>query len=81
MGKKKEQNQYLKQYPELHKWVNECIVCHAKGYNPKIELKEEKIAVNNLKSILPPLAVNDLGMCLLIRQAITCEKYMIHYGV
>jgi len=74
MGKKKEQNQYLKQYPELHKWVNECIVCHAKGYNPKIELKEEKIAVNNLKSILPPLAVNDLGMCPI------CEKLLERKG-
>jgi hypothetical protein len=63
MGKMKEQNQYLKDYPQLHKWINECIACHAKGYNPQIERKEEKIAVNNLKSILPPLEVNELGMC------------------
>lgn len=63
MGKKREQNLYLKNYPELHKWINECVVCHAKGYNPQIELKEEKIAGNNLKSILPPLEVNELSMC------------------
>ena len=70
MGKNRDRNQYIKDYPELHKWIYECVVCHAKGYDPKIELKEEKITVNNLKSILPPLEVNDLGMCPI------CEKLL-----
>ena len=24
MGKERDQRQYLKDYPQLHKWVNEC---------------------------------------------------------
>lgn len=63
MGKERNQRQYLKDYPQLHKWVNTCIICGAKGYNPQIDVKEEKIAINNLKSILPPLEVNELKMC------------------
>ncbi len=63
MGKERDQRQYLKDYPQLHKWVNECIICGTKGYNPQIDMKEEKIAVNNLKSVLPPLEVNELKMC------------------
>lgn len=62
MGKERDQRQYLKDYPQLHKWINECIICGAKGYNPQIDVKEEKIAVNNLKSILPPLEVDNLKM-------------------
>ncbi len=63
MSKQREQKQYLKDYPKLNKWVNECVVCHAKGYNPRIELKEEKIVVSNLKKILPPLELDESKMC------------------
>lgn len=31
--------EYLTMYPKLRKWINECIVCHAKGY--KLNIPQE----------------------------------------
>ncbi|MBO5066107.1 MAG: hypothetical protein J6D06_08350 [Clostridia bacterium] len=63
MRKQSDKNQYLTSYPKLNKWINECNICHFKGYDPQIDVKEEKIAVKNIKSLLPPLELNEDGIC------------------
>lgn len=32
--KRNEGELYLQSYPKLRKWINECQICHAKGYKP-----------------------------------------------
>ena len=63
---KNEGELYLEMYPGLLKWINECIVCHAKGHKPEMPEKvrgELSIASNNLRRYFEPLAVNELGIC------------------
>lgn len=77
MNKKEEGLNYLKQYPELNKWINTCICCGSKGYNPKLpkELTSRggtgeyiTASARNLRRYFQPLSVNELGICE------TCEK-------
>ena len=63
---KNDGDMYLQMYPKLSRWMNECIVCHAKGYKP--EMPEHiggkySIASNNLKKYFKPLAVSELSIC------------------
>lgn len=57
---------YLKQYPKLKKWINECSVCHAKGYKPEMPETiggEGSVAAQNLRRYLLPMHINELGLC------------------
>ncbi len=64
MSKQKDLSQYLKQYPEAKKWLNQCIVCQSIGYKPEMP---EKIypgyLAENLRRLLSPLEVNKLNIC------------------
>ncbi len=62
-SKYKDKKQYMSEYPQLSKWINECVVCHHQGYDPNIDIKQEKLMVKNIKSLFPPLEINADGMC------------------
>jgi len=47
---------YLQNFPQYQKWINECIVCHAKGYKPEMPSHQ-------IRGYFNPLAVNEFGMC------------------
>lgn len=70
--KKNEAEVYLQMYPKLLKWINECPACHAKGYNPNMpeHIGDEDLvaAGRNIRKMLRPLEVDDLGFCL------TCSR-------
>ena len=34
--------EYITAFPKFRKWINECICCHEKGYNPAMP---EKITI------------------------------------
>lgn len=34
-----EGEEYIKAFPKLKKWINECVCCHEKGYNPSMPEK------------------------------------------
>lgn len=61
-------NQYLKMYPELLKWINECPACHIKGYKPDMPLhigEEWSIAGYNFRKYFKPLEVDNFGFCII----------------
>lgn len=57
---------YLRQYPALERWMNQCVLCQARGHKP--ELPEQIFAVatfadGNLRAFFAPLPLDDLGRC------------------
>lgn len=67
MRHKNEGEEYINAFPKLKKWMNECICCHTKGYNPampeKITVVEGSLEVYNIKRFFKPLYVNEYGLC------------------
>ena len=60
-------NQYLEIYPKHLKWINECPICHTKGYKPDMPLHiggEYSIAGHQLRQYLKPLQVYEFGFCM-----------------
>jgi len=61
----KEKDIYAKQYPEMRKWLNQCIVCQTTGYNPNLP---EKIypgrLAENIRQFYTPLPVNEMNVCM-----------------
>jgi hypothetical protein len=58
---------YLKMYPEFIKWINECPICHTKGYKPEMPEHiggENSIAAKNIRKYFNELEVDDNGFCL-----------------
>ena len=73
MNKKNEGEEYLKKFPKLNKWINECICCHNKGYNPNIPdqiSKEGSLSVYYIKKYFKPLKINEEHLCE------NCEKLL-----
>lgn len=64
MSRKADKEKYLNDYPEVRKWLNECMVCHSVGYKPEMP---EKIhpgqMAENLRKFFSPLGVNDISIC------------------
>ena len=58
---------YINSFPKLKKWINECLCCHEKGYNPampeKITIVEGSLEVYNIKRLFKPLSLNQDGLC------------------
>lgn len=70
--KKNELNDYLRLYPSLRKWINECPACHAIGYKPEMPEHigdEYSIAGENIRKMTRPMEVDELGFCLV------CSKW------
>ncbi len=66
MKHKKDSELYIMMYPELLKWINECPICHSKGY--KLEMPEHigaecSLAVYNIRKYFKPLEVDKNGLC------------------
>lgn len=64
MSKNKDKEVYSRQFPEIEKWLNHCIVCGTSGYKPELP---EKIypgnLAENIRKFYTPLAINELNMC------------------
>lgn len=60
--------EYIKAYPKLKKWINECLYCHKKGYNPsipdKITTVDGSLEVYYIKKYFQPLSLDKNGLCL-----------------
>lgn len=73
MKHKKDAELYLKTYSELRKWINECPVCHSKGYKqnmPEHIGNEDCVAAHYIRMYFQPLEVDEMGICL------QCSKYL-----
>lgn len=64
MSRKADKEQYSKDYPQISRWLNECMVCHSIGYKPEMP---EKIypgeMAENIRRFYSPLEVNDISIC------------------
>lgn len=68
MIKKHDQGEeYINKFPKLKKWINECLCCHKKGYNPsmpaKITVVDSSLETYYVKKYFKPLSVNKDGIC------------------
>ncbi|HTE56554.1 MAG TPA: hypothetical protein VK698_37130 [Kofleriaceae bacterium] len=56
---------YLQQYPELERWINRCVSCHAAGHRPDLPEKFDAatLAPRNLRRYFGPLALDEHGRC------------------
>lgn len=67
MKKNNKGEEYIKAFPKLKKWINECLCCHEKGYNPsmpdKITIVDGSLEVYYIKKYFKPLYVNEDGLC------------------
>ena len=63
-SKKREKEQYSKMYPNVNKWLNECMICHAIGYKPEMpeNIYPGRLA-QNIRKLYSPLHVNELSIC------------------
>jgi len=65
-----EGQQYLKQFPKLQRWINCCAACGRQGYKPEMPVRiTPGAAAGNLRRFLPPLAIDELGLCEQCRSA------------
>lgn len=62
-----EGEEYINAFPKLKKWINECVCCHGKGYNPlmpdKITTVDGSLEVYFIKKYFKPLSLNEDGLC------------------
>ncbi len=67
MKKNNKGEEYINAFPKLKKWINECLCCHEKGYNPsmpdKITTVDRSLEVYYIKKYFKPLSVNEEGLC------------------
>jgi hypothetical protein len=57
---------YLRKYPALERWMNQCHLCQARGYKPELPTQihaDPTFADKNLRAYFKPLALDELGRC------------------
>ncbi len=55
---------YLRDYPALEKWINQCVNCQKRGYKKEIPLNiHPGVASQNIRRYFKPLELNDRGLC------------------
>jgi len=52
---------YLKMYPGLRKWINQCVACQTMGHKP--DMPRDEPWSQNLARYFPELPLNPAGLC------------------
>lgn len=58
--------EYINAFPKFKKWINECICCHSKGYDPSMPSHiggEYSFGSHFIKKYFKPLSINEDGLC------------------
>lgn len=67
--------EYITAFPRFRKWINECLCCHKKGYDPNmpehIGDTDDNLGAYFIKKYFKPMPVNAMGLCP------QCEKFFI----
>lgn len=70
--------EYIAAFPKYKKWINECLCCHEKGYDPampeKISIVEGSLEVYYIKKYFKPLSINEYGLCPICERLINNNK-------
>ncbi len=64
--KRNEGELYLQSYPKLRKWINECQICHSKGYKPDMPkhiANPDAVSGYFIRKYFKPLEVNEMSIC------------------
>ena len=61
MSGERDGNDYLTMYPELRRWINQCVACQSEGFEPT--MPDEARGARNLRRYFPPLSTNELQLC------------------
>ena len=63
-SRNRDKENYSKQYPEIEKWLNECMVCHTIGYKPNLpEQIHPGILAENIRKSYNVLKLDEIGIC------------------
>ena len=55
---------YLQDYPQLRKWINQCVACQQVGSKPELpDSIGVGVAARNLRRYFRPLLLNEIGLC------------------
>ena len=64
MSNKDNKENYIKQYPEINKWLNQCIICQTQGYKPNLPDKiYPGFLADNIRRFYNVLEVDEIGIC------------------
>ena len=67
---RKDNENYAKKFPEMRKWLNECVICQTIGYKPNLpENIYPRVLAQNIRKIYNVLEVNEINICS------DCEKH------
>jgi hypothetical protein len=55
--------QYLRKYPRLRKWINQCVTCQTQGYKPETPDDSSRLSFKNIKRLFLCLPLNSDGLC------------------
>ena len=64
--KRNEGEEYIQAFPKFQKWINECLCCHEKGYDPSMpeQIKPTGgLGAYFIKKYFKPLPINEKGLC------------------
>jgi hypothetical protein len=60
----RDRTEWLNEYQGFKKYLNQCVMCQEKGYDPvKIDAKEGKYFKVKAMEYFLPLTVNEIGLC------------------
>ena len=55
---------YLRMYPQLEKWLNQCLACQRRGYKPELPSQiHPGVAAQHLREYFDELPLNQDGLC------------------
>ena len=66
MSLENDPDELLRKYSYLREWVNECAVCHHRGYRPDLPGQERGARYSTharLRRLFDELALDERGMC------------------
>ena len=66
MKKDAQGEEYISAFPKFKKWINECVCCHTKGYDPAMpdQIKpDSSLGGYFIKKYFDPLILNSEGLC------------------
>ena len=71
--KRRDGEDYLKEFPALARWINQCVICQQRGHHPDLPTALTRrssagefttAGARNLRSMFPnPLKLDQLGRC------------------
>lgn len=67
MSRQREIDWYIKSYPGIEKWLNDCPLCHRRGYKPDMPEHiggEHSVMGYYVKKYFQPLETDETGLCM-----------------